>query len=122
HAASAVHPDVRDHAHLSWHFLRPPAFFDRHNPPRWLFLGYALLKVLGECLQLLWLLLCVVPKPDVILVQNPPAIPTLLVALVIAHLRAAKLVVDWHNFGYTMLALRLRQRHPVVCLARWYHR
>src|SRR5262249_22785511 len=57
-----------------------------------------------------------------ILVQNPPAIPTLLVALVVARLRAAKLVVDWHNFGYTMLALRLGQQHPVVRLARWYER
>src|SRR5262245_17327907 len=122
YAGSAMHPVVREHDHISWHFLRLLTLLDRHNPPRWLFLGYALLKVLGECLQLLWLLLCVVPKPDVILVQNPPAIPTLLVALVIAHLRAAKLVVDWHNFGYTMLALRLGQRHPVVCLARWYER
>ena len=110
----------RDMAISSWHFLRLPSLLGRPDPPRWLFLGYALLKVLGECLQLSWLLLCVVRKPDVILVQNPPAIPTLLVALVMARVRRAKLVVDWHNFGYTMLALRLGQCHPVVRLARWY--
>jgi beta-1,4-mannosyltransferase len=122
YAGSTMHPTVREHDHIRWHFLRLPSLLERHDPPRWLFLGYALLKVLGECLQLLWLLLCVVRKPDVILVQNPPALPTLLVTLVVARLRAAKLVVDWHNFGYTMLSLRLGQQHPVVRLARWYER
>src|SRR5262245_38431496 len=122
YAGSAMHPIIREHDHISWHLLRSPALLERHNSPRWLFLGYALLKVLGESLQLLWVLLCVVRKPDVILVQNPPAIPTLLVALVVARLRAAKLVVDWHNFGYTMLALRLGPQHLVVRLARWYER
>jgi beta-1,4-mannosyltransferase len=120
YAGSTPHPAVQGHGHISWHFLRLPSLLGRPDPPRWLFLGYALLKVLGECLQLSWLLLCVVRKPDVILVQNPPAIPTLLVALVMARVRRAKLVVDWHNFGYTMLALRLGQCHPVVRLARWY--
>ena len=122
YAGSAVHPSLREHKHISWHFLRLPALLDRHDPPRWLFLGSALLKVFGECLQLLWLLLFVVHKPDVILVQNPPAIPTLLVAFVVARVRAARLVVDWHNFGYTMLSLRLGQHHPIVRLAQWYER
>jgi beta-1,4-mannosyltransferase len=122
YAGSTPHSTVRDHDDIRWHFLRLPALIERSGPPRLLFLGQALLKVLGECLQLLWLLLRVVRKPDVILVQNPPAIPTLLVALVVARLRAAQLVVDWHNFGYTMLALRLGQCHPAVRLARWYER
>ena len=122
YAGSTPHSTVREHDYIRWHFLRPPALLERPDPPRLLFLGYALLKVLGECLQLLWVLLLVVRKPDVILVQNPPAIPTLLVAVVVARLRAAKLVVDWHNFGCTMLALRLGQCHPVVRLARWYER
>src|SRR5262249_36532116 len=99
YAGSTMRPGVREQAHINWHFLRLPALLAPQNARRWLFLGYALVKILGECLQLLWLLLWVVRKPDVILVQNPPAIPTLLVALIAARLRAAKLVVDWHNFG-----------------------
>jgi beta-1,4-mannosyltransferase len=67
-----------------------------------------------------FLFLVVLRKPDVILVQNPPAIPTLLVALVAARLRGARLVVDWHNFGWMMLALALGNHHPAVGLARWF--
>jgi beta-1,4-mannosyltransferase len=62
----------------------------------------------------------VLRKPDVILVQNPPAIPTLLVVLTAARLRGARLVVDWHNLAWAVLALGIGARHPGVTLARWY--
>src|SRR5690606_14731953 len=55
---------------------------------------------------------------DVPLVQTPPAIPTLAIALLAARPRRAKLVVDWHHFGWAMLALRRGERHPVAALAR----
>jgi beta-1,4-mannosyltransferase len=54
------------------------------------------------------------PKPDVILVQNPPAAPTLLVAWTVARIRGAKLIVDWHNLSHTLLAVRLGERHRAV--------
>jgi beta-1,4-mannosyltransferase len=54
------------------------------------------------------------PKPDVILVQNPPAVPTLSVAWTVARLRGAKLVVDWHNLSHTILAVRLGNDHRAV--------
>jgi beta-1,4-mannosyltransferase len=60
-----------------------------------------------------------VPKPDLLLVQNPPALPTLHVAWIVARLRKVRLVIDWHNLGYTLLALRLGRRHVAVRLARW---
>ena len=59
------------------------------------------------------------PKFDVLLVQNPPALPTLHVAWIVARLRGARLVIDWHNLGYTILTLRLGRRHPAVRLGRW---
>jgi beta-1,4-mannosyltransferase len=62
----------------------------------------------------------VLGKPDVILVQNPPAIPTLLVVLTAARLRGARLVVDWHNLAWAVLGLGIGARHPAVALARWY--
>jgi beta-1,4-mannosyltransferase len=122
YAGSALHPAVRDHEHIRWHLMPPRAEHARHRSSGRRFLALAAVKVLGECLHLLWLLLGVVRKPDIILVQNPPAIPTLLIALAAARLRAARLVVDWHNLGYTMLALRLGPRHPLVRLAQWYER
>jgi beta-1,4-mannosyltransferase len=40
------------------------------------------------------------------------------------RLRGARFVIDWHNFGYTILALSLRggERHPLVRVARVYER
>ena len=59
------------------------------------------------------------PKPDVILVQNPPAAPTLAVAWLAARLRGARLVIDWHNLSHTILAVRLGEHHRAVrALAR----
>jgi beta-1,4-mannosyltransferase len=54
------------------------------------------------------------PKPDVILVQNPPAVPTLAAAWLAARLRSARLVIDWHNLSHTILAVRLGDRHRAV--------
>jgi beta-1,4-mannosyltransferase len=59
------------------------------------------------------------PKPDVILVQNPPAAPTLAVAYAVARVRGAKVVIDWHNLSHTVLAVRLGAEHRAVrALAR----
>ena len=59
--------------------------------------------------------------PDVILMQNPPTIPTVVVAYVYASLhRHTKLVLDWHNYGYTILQMALEDsdlRHPLTKLA-----
>lgn len=52
-----------------------------------------------------------------ILVQTPPALPTLAVALRAARRRRARVVVDWHNLGHRLLALRLGAAHPAVRLA-----
>jgi beta-1,4-mannosyltransferase len=67
----------------------------------------------------LTLALMSIPKPNLLLVQNPPTVPALQVAWLAARLRRARLVIDWHNLGYTILALRLGRRHLVVRLARW---
>lgn len=54
------------------------------------------------------------------LVQNPPSIPTLLVAGAVCWLRGTSLVLDWHNFGYTILALKLGEKHPLVRISYIY--
>ena len=67
----------------------------------------------------LWRALMAVPKPDVILVQNPPAVPTLGVAWLVARLRGARLVIDWHNLSHSVAAISLGERHRAVrALAR----
>lgn len=37
-------------------------------------------------------------------------------------LRQTFLVIDWHNFGYTILALKLGDGHPLVRISKWYER
>lgn len=57
--------------------------------------------------------------PSFILMQNPPTIPTLIVTYfyTLIH-RRTKLVLDWHNYGYSILELSFdSQRHPLVMLA-----
>jgi len=54
------------------------------------------------------------------LVQNPPSIPTLFLAILVCHLRKTKLVIDWHNFGYSILAMKLGRNHPLVQVAKIY--
>jgi beta-1,4-mannosyltransferase len=70
----------------------------------------------------LWRTLRTLRRPDLVLVQNPPAFPTLAVSWFSLKRRGVRFVVDWHNLGYTLLQLRLGQWHPAVRLARWYER
>jgi beta-1,4-mannosyltransferase len=46
----------------------------------------------------------------------------LLTGWIAARLRGSLFIVDWHNFGYTMLAPRLGPAHPVVRLAKSWER
>ena len=89
---------------------------------RLFFLVHTAWRTVWLGLHSLWLLLVRTPRPKVILVQNPPSFPTLLVAWIAARLRAAALVVDWHNFGYSMLAMRLGEDHSLVRRAKSWER
>ena len=58
--------------------------------------------------------------PDIIIVQNPPSIPTLIVSVVYASIhRRTKVVLDWHNYGYSILQMGLSPNHPLVLLAKY---
>lgn len=60
-----------------------------------------------------------IDSPSVLVVQTPPSLPTLPIAMLAAKLRGATLVVDWHNLGWTLLALRFGPGHPLVRLNKW---
>jgi beta-1,4-mannosyltransferase len=70
----------------------------------------------------LWRTLRRLRRPDLVLVQNPPAFPTLAVTWFSLRRRGVRFVIDWHNLGYTLLQLHLGQWHPAVRLARWFER
>lgn len=70
----------------------------------------------------LWRLLRRLDRPDLVIVQNPPAFPTLAVTWFSLRRRGVRFVIDWHNLGYTLLQLRVGRWHPAVRLARWFER
>src|SRR5262245_11628817 len=82
YAGSTVHPAVGDDERIRWHLLPPRPQRARLPDAGVSFAVRSAVRVIRESLRLLWLLLLVVRKPDIILIQNPPAIPTLLIALI----------------------------------------
>jgi len=93
----------------------------RHGAPT---LGYAPIALV-DAVRIsfrLWRTLAKLKRPDLVLVQDPPAFPTLMVTGAALQRAGVRFVIDWHNLGYTLLALRLGQWHPAVRLARWFER
>jgi beta-1,4-mannosyltransferase len=88
HAALTAEPRVRSHR-LSDRLFRSRASHGRSRFV-WMSAARALVQTV-KLLAALWRL----PKPDVILVQNAPAVPTLAVAWVVARVRGARFVIDW---------------------------
>lgn len=82
-------------------------------------LPYKVAKVLYQTFQLVVQLLFVLRKPRFILVQNPPSIPTLMVGSLAKIVLGTDLIVDWHNYGYSILALSHNPRGLLVRLAHW---
>ncbi|XP_057247644.1 UDP-glycosyltransferase TURAN isoform X4 [Beta vulgaris subsp. vulgaris] len=81
-----------------------------------------LLKPLFQFLVLLWHLCVKIPAPDVFLVQNPPSVPTLVAVKWASWIRHSAFIVDWHNFGYTLLGLSLGRGSRFVAVYRWFEK
>jgi len=76
------------------------------------------IKALLQLAALLWATLFVMPRPASAIVQVPPALPVLPALALAALLRRFRLVLDWHNFGFTIMALTMGGGHPLVQLAQ----
>lgn len=57
--------------------------------------------------------------PHYILLQNPPAIPTLTVCYLFSKVLFADFVVDWHNYGFTLMGISIGEKHPLVKLSKF---
>lgn len=114
YGASQPGPDVLSNPHIHLHLMREPPSFQKYVPR----LVAYVLKVLWQTLALFFSLMFL-SKPSHVLVQNPPSIPTLPVAWFCCLLRGSALVVDWHNYGYSILALALGPGHLLVRICRW---
>lgn len=107
HAALTAEPRLRTHR------LSDRGFTSRLSRGRQRFLWMSAGRAAMQAGRLLKTLLRL-PAPDVILVQNPPAVPTLAVAWLAARLRRARLIIDWHNLSHTILAVPLGEDHRAV--------
>ena len=73
-----------------------------------------LVKAVWQLCVLTWHMLATRPRPSLVLLQVPPAIPIMAVCWVTCWWHGAAWVNDWHNFGYTLMGLSMGQRHWLV--------
>ncbi|MEN8176534.1 MAG: glycosyltransferase, partial [Pseudomonadota bacterium] len=103
--AGRLTPDwLRSHPRIRLWPLPAPGWAKRHEAPRALFTAYSLVRLLRVAFSLLWTLTMRTPRPDVVLIQTPPSIPAMPFSLLAARFRGAMTIIDWHNYGYTILA------------------
>lgn len=120
-AESDIHPDIVSNPLIEViPLIAAPASL--RSSSKLLFPVIAPLKVLWQ-VRSLYRALCYRTQPARwMLVQNPPSIPTLAVTSLVCFVRNTQLVIDWHNFGYSILALKLGDSHPLVKISALYER
>ncbi|MCJ1330265.1 mannosyltransferase [Thelotrema lepadinum] len=120
---SELHPEIAQnkHKYLKVHSIdKPPAFLQTDSKA--LFVLFGPLKVIFQFCAL-WMILGHRLRPArTLLVQNPPSIPTLLIASIMCWFRKTRLIIDWHNTGYSILALKLGPSHPMVRISKRYEK
>lgn len=74
-------------------------------------------KTIWQTFNLLWLLFTK-KLSNYILVQNPPSIPTIPICWFYSIIVGSQFIIDWHNYGYTLMALNLKNDHLLVRFAK----
>ena len=110
---SPVHAALTAETRLKTHRLPDRAFRSRAAGGRRRYVWMSGARAALQASQLFSTLVRL-PKPDTILVQSPPAAPTLAVAWLAARLRRARFVIDWHNLSHAILAVPLGDHHRAV--------
>ncbi|XP_076346099.1 ALG1, chitobiosyldiphosphodolichol beta-mannosyltransferase isoform X2 [Tachypleus tridentatus] len=115
YGGSKLHEDVLSKQMINQHLMADLPEFGKYFPRSLVYL----LKVIWQSLIVLYTLFSL-RKPAYVLVQNPPSIPTLPLVWFYCYLfPTCKLIVDWHNYGYTILSLTLGECHLLVKLCKW---
>ncbi|XP_031267296.1 UDP-glycosyltransferase TURAN-like [Pistacia vera] len=121
YGGSEPHTAVIEHPSIHIHTMTPWSIAPR-GLPKLLHPLLLVLKALIQFFMLLWFLCVRVSSPDVFLVQNPPSIPTLVAVKLASSLRKSAFIVDWHNFGYTLLGLSLGRSSRFVSVYHWFEK
>ena len=83
---------------------------------------HALCKGIALLIAIIHILMFKIKPYEVIIIQNPPCLPALIASIVVLWLRgnsSSRIVVDWHNLGFSMFAERLGPSHVLVKLSRF---
>ena len=110
---ASVMPALANDARIHVHRLPDRSFAGRSKGGVRRFVYSSVARGLGQAVRLFGMLMRI-PKPDVILVQNPPAFPTLFIAWLASRLRGARFVIDWHNLSHTIAAVKVGEHHRAV--------
>lgn len=112
---STPHRSLLQSGKVSLHYLR-----QFPNVPT--FVGL-FLKLVWQCVTLFYCLATKISQPDIILLQNPPGLPTMLVCWLFVKTigKPCKFVIDWHNYTYSIFGLRYgSQEHWFVRAVKFY--
>jgi beta-1,4-mannosyltransferase len=89
--------------------------------PRILFILSAFIRIILQIFFLFYLLLFKIPRPEFLILQNPPGIPAMFICWIVCFIRRSLFVIDWHNYGYTILQVNGRNKF-ITYIARIYEK
>uniref|UniRef100_X1Z4C9 Chitobiosyldiphosphodolichol beta-mannosyltransferase n=1 Tax=Capitella teleta TaxID=283909 RepID=X1Z4C9_CAPTE len=117
YSGSIPHEDVLKSESIKLHHM--------FQPPK-LLLGFP--RLAAYAIKTIWqgtfllIALLTVPKSSHILIQDPPGLPGLAACWLVAKIQKSRFIIDWHNYGYSILALATGQHHPLVKIAHRFER
>ena len=88
--------------------------------PRIFFIFTSFFKILFQIFSMFFILFKI-PKFSFLILQNPPGIPSMFVCWLVCKLRKSKFIIDWHNYGYTILKVNKRPNF-IVKIAEKYEK
>lgn len=96
---------------VSFHYLTPvPVLpFGKYFNYMW--------KTIWQSITLLFVF-TIIRRCDCYLIQNPPAIPSLIVTYLYACIARSKFIIDWHNYAYSIMALSVNPSSKLVHITR----
>ncbi|KAI4494889.1 hypothetical protein M0804_001090 [Polistes exclamans] len=105
---------IQNNSHIKIHYLPHYPALENSLPT---VLNY-IVKVIWQSVTLLFVLFSK-RISNYILIQNPPAIPTIPICWLFSILSESKLFIDWHNYAHSLMALSLNKDHTVVKIAKF---
>jgi beta-1,4-mannosyltransferase len=113
-----IRSDISSNPKIRQYYIRQGINKFLRKLPKFLFIFVALIKIITQIFSLSWILFRI-PKFRFLILQNPPGIPSMLICWIICKIRGSKFIIDWHNYGYTILKVNNRPKFLVNLACRY---